>query len=152
MTLKIFVNLTMTLKIFINLITTLKMFINFIGNIFYRENITAFLYIVNVTLLLTSYIYTYKHCTWRSATAVKTLVQECCEKSVLFFFLLISFIYIYMKKITLCINFIQREYFEMSSRTIMEMFISSYYSKVLVPCLLWEWTDFYSYARYIMQN
>ena len=34
----------------------------------------------------------YKHCTWRSATAVKTLVQECCEKSVLFFFLLISFI------------------------------------------------------------
>jgi hypothetical protein len=23
-----------------------------------------------------SYIYTYKHCTWRSATAVKTLVQE----------------------------------------------------------------------------
>ena len=37
-------------------------------------------------------MYTYKHCTWRSATAVKTLVQECCEKSVLFFFLLISFI------------------------------------------------------------
>ena len=37
-------------------------------------------------------IYTYKHCTWRSATAVKTLVQECCEKSFLFFFLLISFI------------------------------------------------------------
>jgi hypothetical protein len=35
-----------------------------------------------------------------------------------------------------CINFIQREYFEMSSRTIMEMFISSYYSKILVPCLL----------------
>jgi hypothetical protein len=28
----------------------------------------------------------YKHCTWRSATAVKTLVQECCEKSVVLFF------------------------------------------------------------------
>jgi hypothetical protein len=88
MTLKIFVNLTMTLKIFITLITTLKMLINFIGNIFYvrKRNIVVSLYIVNVTLLLTSYIYTYKHCTRRSATAVKTLVQECCEKSVLFFF------------------------------------------------------------------
>ena len=42
------------------------------------------------------YICTYKHCTWRSATAVKTLVQECCEKSVLVFFLIISFIYIYI--------------------------------------------------------
>ena len=31
------------------------------------------------------HIYTYKHCIWRSATAVKTLVQECCEQSVLFF-------------------------------------------------------------------
>ena len=45
--------------------------------------------------MLTSYIYTYKHCTWRSATAVKTLVQECCEKSVLFFFFT-NFFYIYM--------------------------------------------------------
>ena len=72
----------MIFKIFINLIITLKMFINFIGNIFYprKLNIIVSLYIVNVTLLLTSsYIYTYKHCTWRSATAVKTLVQECCE-------------------------------------------------------------------------
>ena len=74
------------------------MFINFIGNIILRRkrNIIVSLYIVNVTLLLTLYIYTYKYCTWRSATAVKTLVQECCEKSVLFFFLLISFIYIYI--------------------------------------------------------
>ena len=29
------------------------------------RNIIVSLYIVNVTLLLTSYIYTYKHCTWR---------------------------------------------------------------------------------------
>ena len=48
----------MTLKIFINLIITLKMFINFIGNIFYarKRNIIVSLYIVNVTLLLMSYI------------------------------------------------------------------------------------------------
>ena len=51
------------------------------------------------------YIYIYilksqmnKHCLWRSATAVKTLVQECCEKSVLFFFLLI-YIYIYKQNL-----------------------------------------------------
>jgi hypothetical protein len=62
MTLKIFVNLTMTLKIFINLIITLKMLINFIGNIFYaqKRNIIVSLYIVNVTLLLTSYVHLYK--------------------------------------------------------------------------------------------
>ena len=65
MTLKIFVNLAITLKNFNNLIITLKMFINFIGNIFYvqKRNIIVSLYIVNITLLLTSYIYTYKHCT-----------------------------------------------------------------------------------------
>ena len=59
MTLKIFVNLTMTLNICINLIITLKMFINFIGNIFYalKLNIIVSLYIVDVTLLLTSYIH-----------------------------------------------------------------------------------------------
>ena len=59
MTLKIFVNLTMTLKICINLIITLKTFINFKGRIFYarKRNIIASLYIVNVTLLLTSYIH-----------------------------------------------------------------------------------------------
>jgi hypothetical protein len=56
MTLKIFVNLTMTLKIFINLIITLKMCINFICNIFYarKRSIIVSLYIVNVTVLLTS--------------------------------------------------------------------------------------------------
>ena len=49
----------MTLKIFINLIITLKMFINFIGNIFYvrKRNIIVSLYIVNITLLLTSYVH-----------------------------------------------------------------------------------------------
>ena len=59
MTLKIFVNLTMTLNIFINLIITLKMFIILIGNIFYARklNIIVSLYIVSVTLLLTSYIH-----------------------------------------------------------------------------------------------
>ena len=58
MTLKIFVNLTMTLKILINLIITLKMFINFISNIVYarKRNIIVSLYIVNVKLLLTSYV------------------------------------------------------------------------------------------------
>jgi hypothetical protein len=50
----------------------------------------------NYTNKLYKMIYTYKHYIWRSTTAVKTLVQECCEKSVLFFFLIISFIYIYI--------------------------------------------------------
>jgi hypothetical protein len=40
---------------------------------------------------------------------VKTLVQECCEKSVLFFFLIISFIYIYIY-IYLVILEIQKEF------------------------------------------
>jgi len=49
----------MTVKIFINLIITLKMFINFIGNIFYarKRDIIVYLYIVNVKLLLTSYVH-----------------------------------------------------------------------------------------------
>ena len=55
--------------------------------------------VLTFSLLLQIFRYNvYKciYCTWRSATAVKTLVQECCEKSVLFFFLLISLIYIYI--------------------------------------------------------
>ena len=64
--------------------------------VFTRFNLKYYFKITFVSTLnhktLHIYIYTYKHCTWRSATAVKTLVQECCEKSVLFFFLLISFI------------------------------------------------------------
>jgi hypothetical protein len=39
----------------------------------------------NYTNELYNMIYTYKHYTWRSTTAVKALVQECCEKPVLFF-------------------------------------------------------------------
>ena len=59
MTLNIFVNRTMTLEIFINLIIILKMFINFIGNMFYarKRSIIVSLYIVSVTLLLTSHVH-----------------------------------------------------------------------------------------------
>ena len=58
------------------------------------------------TYIYNIYIYIYKHCTWRSATAVKTLVQECCEKSVLFFFLflIISFIHVYIYIYRYCLK------------------------------------------------
>ena len=122
MTLKIFVNLTMTLKICIKLIITLKMFINFIGNIFYarKRNSIVCIYIVNVKILLTSYVHLetlyLKICNssenvssgmfWKIRLFLFFLLISCICTSIRISFDFLIYIYIYNKNY----NFIFRTY------------------------------------------